>query len=390
MAELTMRAKAWYGDETVALPIPDTWNVATSRPAHTTPMTSAEMGGAIDDPVGSAPLREVAANAGSAVIIVEDMTRPTPTSRIISLLLERLHASGLDEDSIRFVMALGCHRQMPREEMAKKLGRDVVGRYETLNHDLDGRFEYCGRSSRGTPIYIPEAVMGADLKLIIGTTYPRGGTGFGGGAKCLVPGVAGQATIETYHKLPGGEPLSTDSEMRQDIEEIARRVGIDFIVNAVLNGDREIVGLFCGDLVEAHRAAADHVKQVSLFPTLPDADVVISSAYPFDTNMRYTWRGTWPFSHHRDALKILVDYATEGAGYHQLFKGGGLPFAVRSGGEPSWRLYSPIIGPKEAYEVHPECELHTEWSSLVELVGSVAGTSPKVAFYPDAGMGWSV
>ncbi len=389
MAELTMRVKAWYGDEIISLPIPDGWNVETSRLPHTTPMASSAMGGAIDGPFGSASLTALAADAGSAAIIVEDMTRPTPTGKIVPLLLDRLHASGLDEDSIRFVLALGCHRQMPREEMAKKLGRDIVGRYEVLNHDLDGRFEYCGRSTRGTPIYIPEAVMGADLKLIIGTTYPRSGTGFGGGAKCLVPGVAGQATIETYHKLPGGETLSTDSEMRQDIEEIARRVGIDFIVNAVLNGDREIVGLFCGDIVDAHRAAADHVKQVSLFPTVPNADVVISNAYPFDTNMRYTWRGTWPFAHHLDALKVLVDFATEGAGYHQLFKAGGRPFATRSEGEPSWRLYSPIIGPKEAYEVHPNCELYTEWEKLVELVEGRAGPSPTVAFYPHAGMGWA-
>ncbi|MBT5531952.1 DUF2088 domain-containing protein, partial [Candidatus Poribacteria bacterium] len=188
MAELTMRVKAWYGDEVISLPIPDSWGVATSQLPHTTPMTPSAMRGAIDDPVGSDTLSALAADAGSAVIIVEDMTRPTPTEQIVPLLLERLHASGLDEDSIRFVLALGCHRQMPREEMAKKLGRDIVGRYEVLNHDLDGRFEYCGRSTRGTPIYIPEAVMAADLKLIIGTTYPRSGTGFGGGAKCLVPG----------------------------------------------------------------------------------------------------------------------------------------------------------------------------------------------------------
>jgi lactate racemase len=388
MAELTMRVKAWYGDEVVSLPIPDTWNVRTSRLPDTRALDAEALAGAADTPVGSPTLVEVAAGARSAAIIVEDMTRPTPVAQIVPALLERLHAAGLDEDSIRFVLALGCHRQAPREELVKKLGADIVGRYEVLNHDLDGRFEYCGRSTRGTPIYINEAVMGADLKLIIGTTYPRGGTGFGGGAKCLVPGVAGQATIETYHKLPGGETLSTDSEMRQDIEEIARRVGIDFIVNAVLNGDREIVGLFCGDLVDAHRAAADYVTQVGLFPAVPEADVVISNTYPFDTNMRYTWRGTWPFSHHRDALKILVDYATEGAGYHQLFKGGGLPFAVRSEGEPSWRLFSPIIGPKEAYEVHPNCELFTRWEELVALVEREAGPAPTVAFYPHAGMGW--
>jgi nickel-dependent lactate racemase len=322
------------------------------------------------------------------VIVVEDMTRPTPVMTLLPALLDELHGLGLDRDSIRFVFALGCHRQMPREEMVKKLGADIVGEYEVLNHDLDGEFQYCGRSSRGTPIYINRNVTASDLKILVGTTYPRGGTGFGGGAKCLVPGVAAQATIETYHRLPGTETLDPNSPMRLDIEEIARKVGINIIVNAVLNGQREIIGLFTGDVVEAHRAAADFCKQTSLFPLIPEADVVISNAYPFDTNMRYTWRGTWPFAYHPKAVKVLVDYSTEGTGYHQYFKARGNPFAVRAKCDPSWHLYSPIIGPKEAYEVHPECLFHRTWASVVATVETAVGRNPRVAVYPDAGIGW--
>jgi len=383
-----MRVKAWYGDESVSLPVPSGWRVLVSSLAPMPALDAEAIRRAIRNPFGVEPLSVSGRGARSAAVVVEDMTRPTPAARILPHLLEELHALGLGKDSIRFVFALGCHRQMPREEMVKKIGADIVGEYETLNHDLDGEFLYCGRSSRGTPIYINRNVLSADLKILVGTVYPRGGTGFGGGAKCLVPGVAAQATIESYHHLPGTEALDPNSPMRLDIEEIARKVGINAIVNAVLNGQREIIGLFVGDVVEAHRAAADFCKQTGLFPLIPEADVVVSNAYPFDTNLRYTWRGTWPFAFHPKAVKVLVDYSPEGTGYHQLFKARGYPFAVRANAEPSWHLYSPIIGPKEAYEVHPDCLFHRTWESVVEWVERVAGQNPRVAVYPDAGIGW--
>ena len=129
MAELTMRVKAWYGDEVVSLPIPDTWNVQTSRLPDTMALAPDALASAVDAPVGSRGLRELASGAGSVAIIVEDMKRPTPVAEIVPVLLERLHAAGLDEDSIRFVLALGCHRQAPREELVKNLGKDIVCRY---------------------------------------------------------------------------------------------------------------------------------------------------------------------------------------------------------------------------------------------------------------------
>lgn len=386
MSEITMCVQAWYGDERVSLSIPSGWEVFRSALTPTVPLDDDAIRYALSHPIGMEPLRN--RRVSSAVVVVEDMTRPTPVARILPALLTELHVLGLDNDSIRFVMALGCHRQMPRQEMVKKLGASVVGEYEVLNHDLDGEFSYCGRSSRGTPIYINRNVMDADLKILVGTTYPRGGTGFGGGAKCLVPGVAAQATIEAYHRLPGAEALDPKGLMRLDIEEIARKVGVDFIVNAVLNGSREVIGLFAGDVVEAHRAAADFCKQTSLFPLVPEAEVVISNAYPFDTNLRYTWRGTWPFAYHPKAVKVLVDFSPEGTGYHQYFKARGKPFAIRNSGEPQWHLYSPILGPKEAYEVHPECLFHRTWDSVIRAVEERVGKNPRVAVYPDAGIGW--
>ncbi|MDA1191302.1 MAG: lactate racemase domain-containing protein [Candidatus Poribacteria bacterium] len=388
MNSLDMRIKAWYGDEKVSLPIPDSWRVETSVPPLARKLTRAEIESALDHPIGTDRLQSLGKNAKSAAIIVEDMTRPTPTTEIIPSLLTMLCGIGLDQDSIRFVMALGGHRQMPRDEMVKKLGADVVGHYEVLNHDMTGEFSHYGASSRGTPIYVSKAVGDADLKIILGTAYPRPGTGFGGGAKCLVPGVAKLETLAGYHSLSGKGALDPTGEMRQDIEEIARTVGINYIVNAVLNGDREIAGLFAGDVVDAHRAAGDFCKQINLMPMIEDADVVVSNCYPFDTNMRYTWRGTWPFGSSPDALHILVDYSPEGSGYHQHFKAGGLPFAVRSDRDASYHLFSPMIGPKEVNEVTPHAQHHATWDSIVELVAAKAGDSPKVAFYPQAGMCW--
>ena len=390
MDRLAMPAMAWYGDEQIRLPIPERWRVERSAPPPLPALTSAQTAAALQNPFGTPPLREIAAkkSARSAAVVVEDMTRPTPTRLLIPHLLKELHAAGLDESSIRFVLALGCHRQVPRGELVKKLGANVVGRYETLNHDMTGAFRDLGVSARGVPIRISEPVMSADLKILVGTAYPRGGTGYGGGAKCLVPGVAALETVRAYHQLPGGEHLNPESEMRNEIEEAARTAGVDFIVNAVLNGKREIIGLFAGDAVQAHRAAAERVNQTALARIVPNAEVVISNAYPFDTNLRYTWRGSWAFQEHPDALCILIAHCPEGAGYHQHFKAGGLPFAPAPASEPSFHLYSPMVGPREVNEVLPNVRHHGAWESVLRLVDERCGSSPKAAFYPHAGIGW--
>lgn len=390
MAQLKMPVMAWYGDKQAALPIPDSWRAERCAPPLRPPLSRERMRAALQNPIGTPPLREIASqkSARSAAVVVEDMTRPTPTRLFIPLLLKELRAAGLGEDNVRFVFALGCHRQAPRGEMVKKLGRNVVGRYETLNHDLTGKFRDLGVSERGVPIRISEAVMSADLKILIGTAYPRSGTGYGGGAKCLVPGAASFETIKAYHSLRGGEHLSLKSDMRQEIEQIARTADVDMIINAVLNGNRQIVGLFAGDLIKAHRAAAECVNQTALTPTAPEADVVVSNAYPFDTNLRYTWRGAWAFEAHPNALRILVDYSPEGSGYHQLYKAGGVPFAPPPDGEPAFHLYSPLIGAREVNEVLADVQHHASWESVLQLVKEKKGETPKIAFYPHAGVGW--
>ena len=390
MAQLKMPVMAWYGDKQASLSIPDSWQAERCAPPLCPPLSREQMRAALQNPIGTPALREIAArkSARSAAVVVEDMTRPTPTRLFIPLLLDELRAAGLGEDAVRFVFALGCHRQAPRAEMVKKLGHNVVGRYETLNHDLTGKFRDLGVSERGVPIRISEAVMSADLKILIGTAYPRSGTGYGGGAKCLVPGTAAFETIKAYHGLRGGEHLRTDSEMRQEIEWIARTAGVDMIVNAVLNGKRQIAALFAGDVVQAHRAAAECVNQTALTPTAKEADVVVSNAYPFDTNLRYTWRGTWAFEAHPNALRILVAYSPEGSGYHQLFKAGGVPFAPPPSGEPSFHLYSPLIGAREVNEVLANVQHHASWESILQLVKEKKGRSPRIAFYPYAGVGW--
>ena len=392
MAQLKMPVMAWYGDKQAALPIPDSWRTERCAPPPCSPLTREQIRAAFQNPIGTPDLREMAElkSARSAAVVVEDMTRPTPARLFIPLLLEELRAAGLGEDAVRFVFALGCHRQAPRAEMVKKLGHNVVGRYETLNHDLTGKFRDLGVSERGVPMRISEAVMSADLKILIGTAYPRSGTGYGGGAKCLVPGAASFETIKAYHGLRGGEHLSLKSDMRQEIEQIARIADVDFIVNAVLNGRRQIAGLFAGDLIRAHRAAAICVKKTALTPMAQEADVVVSNAYPFDTNLRYTWRGTWAFEAHPNALHILVDYSPEGSGYHQLYKAGGVPFAPPPSGEPSFHLYSPLIGAREVNEVLANVQHHASWESILQLVKEEKGETPRIAFYPYAGVGWQM
>ena len=124
MAQLKMPVMAWYGDKQAALPIPDSWRVERCVPPLRPPLSRERMRAALQNPIGTPPLREIASqkSARSAAVVVEDMTRPTPTRLFIPLLLKELRAAGLGEDNVRFVFALGCHRQAPRGEMVKKTG----------------------------------------------------------------------------------------------------------------------------------------------------------------------------------------------------------------------------------------------------------------------------
>jgi len=252
---------------------------------------------ALDNPIGTKPLDEEIPKDSKVIIIVDDVTRPTPCKRIIPHILDRVEKR---TKNITFVTAPGTHRPLTDEELDIKIGREFIRKYgvENIDYKREEDFEYIGDTPTGTPLYFHKAVLKADYKIAIGNIAPHNMVGWGGGAKILQPGVSGEITTSGTHLVGVNYPMleivgNENCEMRKEVEEIGGHIGLDFIVNTVLNADKLILGLFCGHYIKAHRAGVNFAKEI-LCPIIPElADIVIVSAYP--SNIDY-WQALKPLA----------------------------------------------------------------------------------------------
>ncbi|MBD3195081.1 MAG: DUF2088 domain-containing protein, partial [Candidatus Lokiarchaeota archaeon] len=258
---------AWYQEqEDQILEFPDNWEIAVLDMAGSTSIGRfEEITNAIENPIGVAPLQEIAQGNKTAVIVFEDISRPTKCEPICEVLIKELNKAGIKDENITFIAAVGSHRPMNRNDFIKKLGRFTVHRFNIENHHPYENLIELGESYRGTPIFINKTYIQADIKIAISTVVPHPLAGYGGGAKIILPGISGIKTLEANHEaaLEGqGVGLGFITELRKDIEEICQTVGLDFSVNIISTKNRDIAGIFAGDYVKAHRKAIELAKVV--------------------------------------------------------------------------------------------------------------------------------
>ncbi|MFZ5918221.1 MAG: nickel-dependent lactate racemase [Chloroflexota bacterium] len=282
--------QAWYGETEQELTFPDGWQVRLAHMADAPPASEDMILEALQRPIGAPPLRELAQGSQKAVIVVEDITRPLDTAAILPAILSELAAGGIRGDDVWITMGLGAHTPMNRPDLIKKLGKSVVEHYAVYQNQPYENLAYLGDTQRGTPVYISRFYLDADLRISLGTVTPHPYAGFGSGAKTVAVGVAGIDTLFANHGRAYSSGLPTTGKLdgndcRDDMEEIARMAGLSFAINGVINSRRQLVGLFAGHQVQAHRAAADLARRVSATELPPPADVVVFNAYPKDTNL---------------------------------------------------------------------------------------------------------
>ncbi|OGB94273.1 MAG: hypothetical protein A2Z31_03730 [candidate division NC10 bacterium RBG_16_65_8] len=325
---LALRWRAWHGDESLGLDLPPHFKVAVYPPKDGRDIGAEGIRRAFANPIGGPRIAELARGKKHAVIAVDDIARPTPASRVIPPILDELREGGIEDARIRFVMAVGCHRAMTRSEMARKLGEDVVGRFQVLNHTPYERLVRVGETSRGTPVDINGYFLEANLRIGVGQISPHGGPGWSGGAKIAVPGVAGIETITANHK-PGrlrlGLVAIEGNEWRADMEEAARLAGLDAIVNVVVNSERGLAGVFVGDLVAAHRRGVERAWEVMSTPLPPGpVDIGIFNQYPKDTEFMHLGHALHVLnSARRPIVKpggtlVILSASSDGFGFHAL------------------------------------------------------------------------
>lgn len=245
---------------------------------------------ALEHPIGTVRLRQLARPGQKVAIVTSDMTRPCPSDKLLPPILAELNAAGVPDADITVVIALGLHRAQAPAELEEMLGPEVCRRVRVLNHDPE-QVVRLGLTSRGTPVEFFRPLVEADLRVCLGNLEFHYFAGFSGGAKAILPGCASKATVNANHALmvqPGAVAGKIDGNpVRADLEEGVAMLGADFILNVVVDGHHQITGAVAGHAEHAHRQGCEMVIQrgsVSI-PQLADVVVVSAGGYPKDVNM---------------------------------------------------------------------------------------------------------
>ena len=404
----------WYGDTELELDFPSSWEVITCQMAGWDAPKLSEEGiqAAFLNPIGTPRIAQLARNKKDAVILFDDLSRPTEVSELVPCILQELKEGGIKEENIRFIAALGTHGAMKLMDFVKKLGPDIPQRFPVYNHNPYENCTYLGTTSFGTPVSINSEVMSCDLKIAIGAIVPHIFSGFGGGAKTILPGVAHMDTIwANHHNLlahskptpenPQGKPDPSvgwdtleDNTLRLDIEEAAKMAGLDVIVNAVTNLHRDTVGLFVGDQIAAYREGVKLARRVYATEIPSEPDIVIANAYAKAKEGTVVVGVGSKLLRKEGGDLVIIGNIPEGQICHYLRRS----FGKNMGG----RLWSPrkklpprvkrmiVLGPyvdKAGLDWIGPPQLTTianSWPEIIDMLKTSHGGKAKVAVIPDA------
>lgn len=298
-----MKTQFAFGKNGIDVSVPDGYEcqVVRSHSASALGDVDAALAAALDHPIGCKPLVKLAAGKRTAAISVCDITRPAPNSVTLPPLLDRLHQAGIPVEGITILIATGLHRGATREEIEIIVGVEIARRYRVESHDARNFAAHraLGSTRRGTPVFIDERFMAADLHITLGFVEQHLMLGFSGGRKLVAPGQAAQETIKVIHSPRFmREPMATEGSIAQnplhdELLEIAAMARHDFMLDVTLTQQREISGVFAGDPVKAHEQAVEFLEQTSLETLAEPADVVITSSagYPLDLTFYQTVKG---------------------------------------------------------------------------------------------------
>jgi len=278
---------------------------------------------ALAAPIGTGRLRELVRPGESVVIITSDITRPMPTHLVMPSLLDELYGAGIQRSDITLVFALGSHRAHTEEEQRKLAGERAYAEVRCVDSD-PARCIRLGVTSRGTPVDIDSVVVHADRRICLGNIEYHYFAGYSGGAKALMPGVSTREAIQRNHSmmiLPEAYAGNLDQNpVRQDIEEAANLVGIDFLLNVVVDEQKQIVRAVAGDTQRAHREGCAFLDGFYRKNLSKQADIVLVSqgGAPKDLNLYQTQKALDNARHavRQGGVIILIGSCKEGLGEH--------------------------------------------------------------------------
>jgi nickel-dependent lactate racemase len=288
-----------YGTRVVPLSVSGGRLVRRITPHTPPPAGSAKelLAAALQQPIGSGRLREIARGKRSAAILIPGKARVAGTRDYVAALVSELNRAGLPDESVSVFLADGTHEQHLQSDIEALLGSDLASRVRCLGHDCR-RDEVVdlGTTSYGTPVLFNRRVLDSEVKVLTGRIVPHYFAGFSGGRKALVPGVAGFPTILANHKLtldpergihPGVRLCSLrENPVHLDMLEGARLAQPDFCLNTLMDAEDQMVSAVAGNFEAAHEEGCRQALGTLRVVLDEPVDVLISSAggSPYDDN----------------------------------------------------------------------------------------------------------
>jgi nickel-dependent lactate racemase len=276
------------------------FEVLEAEAADDHPLSDAEVGALIDDPIDSQPLEDIISPGESILIVVSDATRATGSAQVVNLLTRRLIALGVAPYDLRVIFSTGIHRAVTREEKAELLTPFIVQRVRTLNHDAgdESRHVSMGETERGTPIELNRALFENSHVILTGAVGFHYFAGFTGGRKSVCPGLASRRTIEATHlqaldferggrRAGVGAGRLDGNAVHEECERIAAEAAPSFLINTVTDEHGRVVRLYAGDWRVAHRRACAEYADTHAVKIEAKRSVVVVSAggFPFDRDL---------------------------------------------------------------------------------------------------------
>ena len=288
-----------YNHSQLTVHLPDTYQVdfLLPEPLDVPPDAQSVFTDAFANPVGRVvPL--VVDPTLKVGIAINDKTRPISHPHPVTYLLAYLETLGFIPEQIALFIGSGTHKPMTADELGLILDEDTVAKYTIFAHDCDlSPMVQLGNTQYGTPISVNKDYYDCDLKFAVGNIEPHHFMGFSGGVKTAAIGLASRKTININHAMLTRDltrsGLYSVNPMRQDIEEIGRKMGVQYALGTILNEDKQVLRAYFGEPKAVMQAAIPTIRQMFTLPVPASYDLVIASpgGYPKDINLYQAQKG---------------------------------------------------------------------------------------------------
>lgn len=248
----------------------------------------------MENPIGSPRLKELAVGKENVVILISDHTRPVPSKYILPLMLEEIR-EGNPDAKVTLLVGTGCHRGTTKDELIFKLGEDIANNENIYIHDCDDESMLVTLDEKlpsGGDIVVNKIAAEADLLVSEGFIEPHFFAGYSGGRKSVFPGCCSRKAVMYNHNAEfiDSEYARTgnleNNPIHQDMIAAARALGLVYIVNVVINDEKEVLYSVAGDLEEAHETGTEWLKsRAGVNQTLADIAITSNGGYPLDQNI---------------------------------------------------------------------------------------------------------